>query len=224
MAITMAEKQTVKIMIVDDHPVVREALTARIASQPDFEICGEADGVAQALRLLNDRKPDVIIIDISLSDGDGIDLIKRIKARGEPARMLVWSMHSEAQYAERALNAGAVGYLTKEQASDRIIEAIRVVLAGKMFMSPALSERLLRRSVGRGGAKLSDSPVEALSDRELEVFRLIGQGTKPQEIADRLHLSVKTVETHRDRIRKKLDLRDANELVCYAVKWVLENR
>ena len=224
MMTTSAEKQIVKVLIVDDHPAVREALSARIASQPDLEVCGEAEGVTEALRLVSEKKPDVIIVDISLSDGDGIDLIKRIKARDETARMLVWSMHSEALYAERALSAGALGYLTKEQASDRIIEAIRQVLAGKMFLSPAMSERLLRRSVGRGVPKITDSPVEALSDRELEVFRLIGQGTKPQEIADRLHLSVKTVETHRDRIRRKLDLRDANELVCYAVKWVLENR
>jgi DNA-binding NarL/FixJ family response regulator len=215
------EKSLVKILVVDDHPAVREALAARIAQNPDLEICGEAEDETEALRLAAEMRPDIIITDITLKKGDGIDLIKRITSRDEDARILVWSMHGENLYAERALRAGARGYITKEQATQQIIEAIRQVLAGKIFMSPDLREKLLRRSVG--GQDVDRSPIEALTDREMEVFRLIGQGVKTQEVADRLHLSVKTVETHRDRIKKKLDLKDGNELIRRAVLWVTED-
>jgi DNA-binding NarL/FixJ family response regulator len=214
------EKRLVKILIIDDHPAVREALCARIAQSADLQICGEAEDETTGLQLTIDQKPDIIITDITLKKGDGIDLIKRIKARDEAARILVWSMHSENLYAERALRAGARGYITKEEATQQIIDAIRQVLAGKVYLSPAMRERLLRRTVG--GDNLDKSPIDALSDRELEVFRLIGQGVKSQDIADRLHLSVKTVETHRDRIKKKLDLKDATELIRRAVLWVTE--
>ena len=217
-----AEKKIVKILVVEDHPAVREALAARIAQHPDLSICGEADDVAEALRLMAETSPDIIITDITLKKVDGIDLIKRIKARDEKARILVWSMHGENLYAERALRAGAVGYITKEQATQQIIEAIHQVMAGKVYVSPAMSEKLVRRTVD-GGKGLNHSPVDALTDRELEVFRLIGAGIKTQEIAERLHVSVKTVETHRDRIKRKLDLKDATDLIRRAVLWVSEN-
>jgi DNA-binding NarL/FixJ family response regulator len=222
----MTKNKTTKrarILIVDDHPAVREALAIRIGRQRDLEVCGEAADISEALRLIADTQPDVAVVDISLKTGDGIDLIKRIKDRNDRVRMLVWSMHSESLYAERALRAGALGYINKDQATDKIVEAIRRVLAGKVWLSEAMAERVLHRAVGTGQPEVTLSPLDALADRELEVFRLIGQGVKTAEIAERLHLSVKTVETYRDRIRQKLDLDDGTKLAHYATQWVLEN-
>lgn len=222
MAANKPDQARVKILIVDDHPAVREALAGRIAQYDDLEICGEAEDIAEALQLAAEQNPDIIITDITLKEGDGIGLIKRLKARDARARILVWSMHSENLYAERALRAGALGYISKEQATQEIIDAIRQVLAGKMYLSQEMRERLIRRTID-GARSLDQSPMEALTDRELEVFRLIGQGVKGQEIADRLHVSIKTVETHRDRIKKKLELKDSTDLICRAVQWVTEN-
>jgi DNA-binding NarL/FixJ family response regulator len=177
----------------------------------------------EALRLVADTQPDLAVVDISLKTGSGIDLIKRIKDRNNSVRMLVWSMHSESLYAERALRAGALGYINKDQATDKIVEAIRRVLEGKVYLSDAMAEKMLHRAVGGGRKEVTRSPLDVLADRELEVFRLIGQGVKTAEIAERLHLSVKTVETYRDRIRQKLDLSDGTELAHYATQWVLEN-
>jgi DNA-binding NarL/FixJ family response regulator len=216
-------KKRSRVLIVDDHPAVREALALRIARQRDLEVCGEAADTSEALNLLAETKPDVAVVDISLKTGNGIDLIKRIKDRNGNVCILVWSMHSESLYAERALRAGALGYVTKDQATDRIVEAIRQVLAGKIYLSEAMTERMLQRAVGGGRAEVTRSPLDVLADRELEVFRLIGQGVKTAEIAERLHLSVKTVETYRDRMRRKLDLSDSTKLAHYATQWVLEN-
>ena len=216
-------KKRARILIVDDHPAVREALASRIGRQPDLEVCGEAADMSEALRLIADTQPDLAVIDISLKTDSGIELIKRIKDRNDSVRMLVWSMHSESLYAERALRAGALGYINKDQVTDKIVEAIRRVLEGKVFLSDAMAEKMLHRSVGAGRKEVSGSPLDVLADRELEVFRLIGQGVKTAEIAERLHLSVKTVETYRDRIRQKLDLSDGTELAHYATQWVLEN-
>jgi DNA-binding NarL/FixJ family response regulator len=216
-------KQAAKVLIVDDHPAIREALAIRIGTQPDLAVCGEAANIAEALRLLADTDPDVAVIDIGLESGSGLDLIKRIRARNDRVRVVVWSMHGEDLYAERALRAGAMGYLTKGQATNQIIDAIRHVLSGQMYLSPAMADKLLKRTVGRAGPDAARSPIDSLSDRELDVFRLIGQGRKTQQIADDLHLSVKTVETYRDRIRQKLDLSDGMELTRCALQWVLEN-
>jgi len=212
-----------RVLIVDDHPAVREALALRIGRQPDLEVCGEAADMSDALRLVTDTRPDVAVVDISLKTGNGIDLIKRIKDRNDCVRMLVWSMHSESLYAERALRAGALGYINKDQATDRIIEAIRRVLKGKVWLSETLSERILQRAVGGRRQEVTRLPLDVLADRELEVFRLIGDGVKTVDIAERLHLSVKTIETYRDRIRQKLSLSDGTKLAHYAVQWVLEN-
>lgn len=217
------EQPRARVLIVDDHPAVREALSIRISQAPDLEVCGQAEDTGDALRLVEKSKPDVAIVDISLKTGDGIDLIKRIKSRDQHVRMLVWSMYGENLYAERALRAGANGYITKEHATDRIVEAIREVLAGKVYLSPAMTDKLLHRSVGLGGKKQNQPTIEALSDRELEVFRLIGRGVKTAEIAAQLHLSVRTVWTYRDRIREKLGLSDGAELVRNATHWVLQN-
>jgi DNA-binding NarL/FixJ family response regulator len=212
-----------KILIVDDHPAVREALALRIGRQRDLEVCGEAADINEALRLVAATEPDVAVVDISLKTGSGLDLIKRIKDGDDRVVILVWSMHSESLYAERALRAGALGYISKDQATDQIVEAIRRVLQGKVWLSEAMAERLLQRAVGVGGQEITRAPVEVLANRELEVFLLIGQRVKTADIAAQLHLSVKTVETYRDRIRQKLHLSDGTELVHYATQWVLEN-
>jgi DNA-binding NarL/FixJ family response regulator len=222
----MSRKETKKqarVLIVDDHPAVREALAIRIGRQRDLAVCGEAADMSEALRLIADTQPDVTVLDISLKNGNGLDLINRIKDRNDHVIILVWSMHSESLYAERAIRAGALGYINKDQATDRIIEAIRCVLQGKVWLSEAMAERLLHRAVGSGRQEVGCAPVQSLANRELEVFFLIGQGVKTAEIAERLHLSVKTVETYRDRIRQKLDLADGTRLIHYATKWVLEN-
>ena len=216
-------KKRARVLIVDDHPAVREALALRIGRQPDLEVCGEAADMSEALRLVAEARPDVAVVDLSLKTGSGIDLIKRIKDRNDGARVLVWSMHSESLYAERALRAGALGYVNKDQATDRIVEAIRRVLEGRVYLSEAMTERLLQRAVGGAREEVTRSPLDVLADRELEVFRLIGEGMKTAGIAERLHLSVKTVETYRDRIRQKLGLSDGTKLAHYATQWVLEN-
>jgi DNA-binding NarL/FixJ family response regulator len=212
-----------RILIVDDHPSVREALALRIARQPDLEVCGEADDMMEALRLAAETQPDLAVVDISLKTSDGIELIKRMKERCDNVRMLVWSMHRESLYAERSLRAGAMGYINKDHATAMIVEAIRKVLAGEVYLSDAMAQRMLQRTVGEGPEVILRNTVDSLADRELEVLRLIGQGTKTKEIAEQLHLSIKTIETYRDRIRRKLDLSDGNQLARYATQWVLEN-
>jgi DNA-binding NarL/FixJ family response regulator len=221
----MSGKKTkrARVLIVDDHPAVREALALRIGRQPDLEVCGEAADLNDALRLVTDTRPDVAVVDISFKTGNGIDLIKRIKDRNDRIRILVWSMHSESLYAERALRAGALGYINKDQATDSIIGAIRRVLEGKVYLSEAMAERMLQRAVGGGRKEVTRSPLDVLADRELEVFRLIGEGVKTADIAERLHLSIKTIETYRDRIRQKLKLSDGTKLGHHAVQWMLEN-
>jgi DNA-binding NarL/FixJ family response regulator len=214
-------RKRARVLIVDDHPPVREALAFRIGRQADMKVCGEASDMNEALRLIASCRPDVAVVDISLKSSNGIDLIKRIRDRNEHIRILVWSMHSESLYAERALRAGALGYINKDQATHKIVEAIRRVLAGKVWLSETAAERMLKRAVG--GQETTRLPVENLADRELEVFRLIGEGVKTADIAEQLHLSVKTIETYRDRIRQKLDLSDGTKLAHVATQWVLES-
>jgi DNA-binding NarL/FixJ family response regulator len=212
-----------RILIVDDHPVVREGLAVQILAQPDLEVCGEAEDVAGALALAETARPDVAVIDISLKTGSGIDLIKRLQARDASIRLLVWSMHPEGLYAERALRAGALGYVHKGRATRDILAAIRSVLAGKVFLSEELSAKLLGRLVG-GAARAVERPaVEGLSDRELEAFGLMGQGLATPQIAERMHVSPKTVETYRARIKEKLGLSTATQVVQRATQWLLEN-
>jgi DNA-binding NarL/FixJ family response regulator len=213
--------QGVRVLIVDDHPVVREGLAAQILAQPDLEVCGEAEDAAGALALVETAHPHVAVIDICLKTGNGIDLIKRIAARHGSVRTLVWSMYPESLYAERALRAGAMGYVHKGRATREIIEAIRSVLAGKVFLSAELSGELLHRLVGGGAKKLERSPVEALSDRELEAFELMGQGLSTRQVAHRMHVSPKTVETYRARIKEKLGLSNFAEVIQRAAQWVL---
>ncbi len=212
-----------RILIVDDHPLVREGLIVLISAQPDFLVCGEAAGIAEARQVVTATKPDVAIIDLTLSDGSGIDLIKELKASSKGLKLLVLSMHDESLFAERALRAGAVGYVSKHEASRTIVQAVRTILAGKLYLSPNMTELVVQRAF-ISGTDLSRPPVDRLTDREREVFELIGQGLSSRQIAVRLEVSPKTVETHREHIKEKLELTTGAELTRYAVQWVLENQ
>jgi DNA-binding NarL/FixJ family response regulator len=210
-----------RILIVDDHPVVRRGLRMLIDDEPDLFVCGEAGDADEAIRALDAKKPDLVIVDLSLKESSGLELIKRIKSRNAAAKMLVSSMFDESLYAERVLNAGALGYVSKQEAMEKVIEAIRCVLSGRVYLSAAMSDRMLHR-LARDHQAIERSPVETLSDRELEVFEMIGRGRTTAEIAGQLHLSVKTVETHREKVKAKLGLKTAAELYQHAVRWVLE--
>ena len=211
-----------KILIVDDHPAAREGLAVRIASQPDLEVHGQAADTAEAVAFIESGRPDVVIVDIQLESGNGLDLVRRVKAHDASIGILVWSMHPDALYAQRALQAGALGYINKRCATSRIVEAIRRVRDGKIFLCEETAEQLLGTVVGRG-EHLKTSGVESLSNRELEVFRLVGEGLSTARIARRLHRSVHTVESHRASIKNKLNFKTASELNRAAVQWVLEN-
>jgi len=211
-----------KVLIVDDHPAIREGLAGHIASQRDLEVCGQAADTAEAMRLLDSDRPDVVVVDIQLETGSGLELVQRINARDDSIGVLVWSMYSDAIYAQRALRAGALGYINKRQASSQIVEAIRRVRDGRIYLGEETAEQLLGRAVGRG-RQLEAAGVECLSNRELDVFRLIGQGLTTSEVAGRLHRSVSTVESHREKIKNTLGLKTAGELHRAAVQWVLEN-
>lgn len=209
-----------KILIVDDHPLIRRGMSALIAGEPDLEVCGEAANMADAQELISRLTPDLVIVDITLRSGNGLELVKHVSANHPHVRMLMCSMHDESLFAERCLRAGASGYLNKEAADADLIDAIRTVRSGKTFVSPQLAERLLGRIVGGGHG--AQSPLETLTDRELEVFGLIGQGLTTRQIAERLTLSYKTIESYRENIKAKLSLKNAAELNRHAVQWTLE--
>lgn len=210
------------ILIVDDHPVSRDGLATRIAMESDLEVCGEAADVVDALKVIETCRPTLAIIDISLESGNGIELVKEVKARFPEVRMLVWSMFDESLYAERAIQAGAMGYVNKKNVRETMIEAIRTVLAGNVYLNPTYVSKMLNR-LGQGSGIAARSPAEALSDRELEAFTLIGQGLKTAEIAQRMNLTLNTIETYRARIKEKLELKHSAELARAAAQWVLEN-
>jgi DNA-binding NarL/FixJ family response regulator len=211
-----------KILIVDDHPMLREGLAMHIASQGDMEICGEAEDTIAALKAFESSQPDLVIVDIALKDSDGVDLIRRIRERDETARILVWSMYPEDIYAERALRAGARGYLNKTRATRELIEAIRSVWAGKMYVSGDFTDKMLQELVA--GGRSGKSPIDYLSDRELQAFESMGHGMTTDAIAARMHVSPKTVETYRVRIKRKLGIKNATELVQRATQWVMQLR
>jgi DNA-binding NarL/FixJ family response regulator len=219
---TATETHRARILIVDDHPLVRSGLRLLIDCEPDLVVCGEAADANEAIRLLESQKPDLLIVDLSLKESSGLELIKRIKTRNAEVKMLVSSMFEESLYAERVLNAGALGYVHKQEGMDRVIEAIRCVLSGRVWLSTAMSDRMLRKMTASPAAPPTQSPVHKLSDRELEVFELIGRGRSTKDIAKQLHLSVKTVETHREKIKAKLGLVSGAELTRAAVQWILE--
>lgn len=215
----VSARQKWKIFLVEDHPVTREGLTQLINYQSDLQVCGSAGTVAKALVGIATSRPDLVVADVSLPDGHGIELVKDIKARHPNLRVLVLSMHDEALYAERAIRAGASGYIMKQEPTDTVLTAARQILSGKTYLSTKLQERVLQRFATGITAPVS-SEVECLTDRELEVFELIGSGRGTREIARQLRLSVSTVETHRAHLKEKLELDNATELICRAVEWV----
>ena len=208
------------IAIVDDHPLVREGLAARISAQPDMEVCGEADDIESAMEMIVARRPDLVIVDIALRDGHGIDLIKRIVAAGINTRMLVVSAYDESLFAERALRAGALGYINKQELQGKVVEALRTVLRGERYLSTPMAQRLIAQAIG---SKAAAGGTEALTDRELQIFQLVGRGKSTREIANELNVSVHTIDSHREHIRTKLDLRSGTELIQRAVQWHIEN-
>jgi DNA-binding NarL/FixJ family response regulator len=205
-----------RVFLVDDHSVLRQGMGRLIDSEKDMEVCGQAGDSAEAMQRLPAAKPDIALIDLGLKGVGGLDLIKILKQRLPRLPVLVMSMFEESIYAERALRAGAKGYVMKHEPSDTVIAALRRVASGKTYLSPSMSERMLDKLSARGAAR---SPMESLSDRELEIFRLLGEGLRPGAIAEKLHLSVKTVETYREQIKAKLNLGSASELAQYAISW-----
>lgn len=208
-----------RILLVDDHPLTREGLAANLSRQTDLEVCGEASNPGEAMSLLPKLKPDLMVTDMTMPGRSGVEFIKDVHAMMPDLPILVLSMHDEMLYAERALRAGARGYLMKDAGSAKVLEAIRHILSGQAYVSAAMSARLLDAVTGRR-PRGSSSPIEKLSDREFEVFQLLGHGQSTNDIARTLHLSPKTVDVHRGRIKEKLQLKDAPSLIHYAVRWV----
>jgi len=214
------KRKKYSVLIVEDHSIVRMGLSMLISQLDDMSICGEMENGENALNFLKTSKPDIIIVDISLKDMNGLDLIKYIRRTDQVVPILVLSVFDEAFYAERAFNAGAMGYIMKQEASDVIIKAIRTVLSGEIYASEKMKSRLLKKAVGRGG-ETEIINLSILTDRELQVFEFIGKGLETREIAETLRLSVKTVDTYREHIKEKLNLKNATELIKSASQWEL---
>jgi DNA-binding NarL/FixJ family response regulator len=212
-----------RIFIVDDHPIFRNGLAQLINQEEDLCVHGEADDYQGAIKAVAEVKPDMVIVDITLKDMSGIDLIKEIHKLHKGIAMLVISMHDESLYAERAFRAGAKGYVMKQEASESVIQAIRQVMSGGIYTSKKMTEQILSRFI-EGPKVTSASPLQTLTDREFEVFQLIGEGLGISEIGVRLHLSVKTIGTYRERIKEKLNLKNSTELLRYALNWVEDER
>jgi len=211
-------KKRARILLVDDHPLVRERLAEVINREPDLLVTGEAEDRHEAIALIAAKPPDLVIVDLTLKNSDGLELMKDIRARWPKMRMLVVSMHDESLYAERVIRAGALGYITKQEATRKILLAIRRVLAGTLYLNEKIANHIISRLTAHAGT-LAVTPGELLADRELQVFELTGRGLSTREIANRLHIAVKTVETYRARIREKLRLKDTSELLQLAISW-----
>jgi DNA-binding NarL/FixJ family response regulator len=206
------------VLLVDDHPIVRQGLAQLINQEPDMMVCGHAEDANGAFSAIAMLHPDIVVLDISLNGPDGLAILKDIRAGDAALPVLILSMHDESIYAERALRAGANGYIMKQEATERVLEAIRRIRGGEVYVSDKISKRLLRQIVN--GPAAGKSSIEALTDRELAVFRLIGKGHGTREIAEDLHISIKTVETYQAHIKEKLSLKNARELVQHAFQWV----
>ena len=215
-----------KIVVVDGHPIVRDGLTRLLNDQPDLRVCAEVDDAMEAQHAVATLRADAVIMDLVLGQSNGLDIIRQIRTAHRDLAILVFSMHDEAVFAPRAIRCGASGYVTKLESTDVLLEALRQVLAGRMWVSQAVSERLLRSLASRSGApaRSTESPMEVLTDRELEVFGLFGSGLGTKEIAVRLGLSAKTVETHRAHLKEKLGFERASELLVAAARWVRDGR
>jgi DNA-binding NarL/FixJ family response regulator len=215
-----AHTKKCRVLLVDDHPIVRQGLALLIDRDPDLSVCGEADGAHSAFHAITTLRPDIVVLDISLSGPDGLDVLKDIRMKTASLPVLILSMHDESIYAERAMRAGANGYIMKQEATEKVLVAIRRILQGEVYLSDRLTSAMLQQFV-RGTAPAKKSPLVNLTDRELEVFRLIGEGHGTRQIADELHLSVKTIESYQAHIKEKLALRNARELVQHAIEWTM---
>jgi DNA-binding NarL/FixJ family response regulator len=212
-----------RILVVDDHPIVRQGLALLINREPDMVVCGEAEEAMGALHVLASARPDVLIVDISLNGPDGLDLLKSIRATHPTLPVLILSMHDESIYSERALRAGANGYIMKQEATEKVLVALRRILSGEIYVSDRLANKMLKHYI-TGSGTLRSSSIADLSDRELEVFRLIGEGHGTRQIADELHISIKTVESYQAHIKEKLSLRSARELMQHAIQWNMNEK
>jgi DNA-binding NarL/FixJ family response regulator len=218
----ITESSRWRVVLVEDHPMFREHISLLINRDLGMIVCGETDNVEDAMELIKQHEPDVAIVDLTLRESNGLELLKDLKAMGSPVKTLVLSMHDEELYAERVLRAGAMGYITKKAASAEVIAAIRKVMAGKIYVSKNVTSRILQR-ISSKGQNAESSGIESLADRELEVFQLLGQGNNTRQIAEILKLGESTVETYRSRIKEKLQLRSSTELYLRAGQWVREN-
>jgi DNA-binding NarL/FixJ family response regulator len=215
----MVPAEKMRILLVDDHPMVRERLTEVIQREPDLTVCGEAEDRFRALELIASARPHLAIVDLTLRRSHGMELIKDIRSQHPDLAVLVVSMHDETLHAERVIRAGARGYITKQEATRKIMLAIRTVLNGDVYLSEKMASQIAAKAVGRAQAG-PELPVNSLSDRELCVFEMIGQGRSTRQIADELHLDMRTIETYRARIKEKLNLKDANDLLQHAIRWM----
>jgi len=213
-----AQSTKKNVLVVDDHPLLRQGLALLINQQQDMQVCGEAEEAHAAMQAVTQSRPDIIILDISLNGPDGLELLKSIRACDPDLPVLILSMHDEAIYAERALRARANGYIMKQEATEKVLVAVRRILNGELYLSDRMSNKMLQHYIG-GAPSMIQSRISSLSDRELEVFRLIGEGRATREIAEELHLSVKTVETYQAHIKDKLALRSGRELIQHAIQW-----
>jgi DNA-binding NarL/FixJ family response regulator len=212
-----------RILVVDDHPIVRQGLSLMVNREPDLVVCGEAEDATAAMLVLASAKPDVLIVDISLNGPDGLDLLKNVRITHPTLPVLVLSMHDESIYAERALRAGANGYIMKQEATERVLIALRRILGGEIYVSDRVANKMLTHYI-TGAGTLRNSSIADLSDRELEVFRLIGEGHGTRQIAEELHISIKTVESYQAHIKEKLSLRSARELMQHAIQWSMNEK
>lgn len=215
-----AQAKKYRVLLVDDHPIVRQGLALLIDREADLSVCGEAEGAHTAFHAIETLRPDIVVLDISLNGPDGLEVLKEIRMKSGSLPVLILSMHDESIYAERAMRAGANGYIMKQEATEKVLIAIRRILQGDVYLSDRLTTTMLQQYV-RGGAHTKSSPLLNLTDRELEVFRLIGEGHGTRQIADELHLSVKTIESYQAHIKEKLALRNARELVQHAIEWTV---
>jgi len=212
-----------RILVVDDHPIIRQGLALMLNREADLVVCGEAEDATGAMLVMASARPDVLIVDISLNGPDGLDLLKNIRTTHPALPVLILSMHDESIYAERALRAGANGYIMKQEATEKVLVAIRRILNGEIYVSERIANKMLKHYI-TGASSLKNSSISDLSDRELEVFRLIGEGHGTRQIAEELHLSIKTVESYQAHIKDKLSLRSARELMQHAIQWNMNEK
>jgi DNA-binding NarL/FixJ family response regulator len=218
MSQAVAVGRKTRVFVVDDHPIVRQGLALLINREQDLVVCGEAEDAQSAMQSVTVVRPDIMVVDISLNGPDGLDLLKDIRMRHPDLPVLILSMHDESIYAERALRAGAQGYIMKQEATEKVLVALRRILSHEIYVSERIANRMLQRYIGSPTSERPSS-VADLTDRELEVFRLIGEGHSTRQIAEELHISVKTVESYQAHIKEKLSLRSARELVQHAIQW-----